>query len=102
MIDAMSDDQRGQQMATEAVVPPPRLAAPPPPPSGGGCRIELRIQPAAFLELGDRLLVTTREHITMQDADDIRAEMSQQFPGVEVTVLHADEVLVYRPGGEAL
>ena len=97
----MSDDQRaerGQQVAGGAIVAPPCPAAPPPPPPSGGSRcIELRIQPAAFFEPGDRLLVTTREHLTMQDKDDICAEMAQRFPGVEVTVLHADEVLVYRP-----
>lgn len=50
-----------------------------------------------ILRPGDVLIVRTRHHLTQEDADRARAQLTQRL-GLEVHILtNADELAVYRP-----
>lgn len=59
---------------------------------------ELREMPAAFdynsLRPGDRVLVRTSEPVSNEQLTFMRDLLVERFPGVDFTIIQADEILV--------
>lgn len=49
---------------------------------------------------GDRLVVRVSRPLDMEQADRLRGVLAEGLPGVEVVVVQADQLLVYRPDSE--
>jgi len=61
-------------------------------------RIDLSVIPGGFFEPGDKLLVRVRGDASIEAFDEIHDALAEQFPGVQVVILNAEQVLVYRGG----
>lgn len=49
---------------------------------------------------GDKLIVRVSGNPTMADADRMRTSFAEQLPGVDVVLVVAEQLLVYRPGAD--
>jgi len=62
--------------------------------------LELRINPvldAPVVRPGDTLIARFSGLLTMEQADQIKAGLEAHLPGVEVVVVAADQLVIYRP-----
>jgi hypothetical protein len=69
--------------------------------------IEVRIKPkldpldAVTVRPGDKLVVQMKSDFTREQYDFWRDRLAEQLPGVEVVFVAAEQMLVYRPDGDA-
>lgn len=59
----------------------------------------LEATPSWTLEPGDHLLLRVPLFTTMEQATTMRETLRERLPDIEVTLVTADDWLVYRPGG---
>lgn len=52
---------------------------------------------ATIIRPGDKLVVRTSADLSQKQADEWRAMLAERLPGVDVTFIVADQLLVYRP-----
>lgn len=66
--------------------------------------VEVHFKPvidAPTVRPGDKLLIRVDPRSTRKDVDELLAALKDRLPGVEVCVIAAEQIVVYRPEDEA-
>lgn len=56
---------------------------------------------AVIVRPGDKLIVRVRHDVAEKEFDEFRERLSEKLPGVDLVLLNAEQMLVYRPDGDA-
>jgi hypothetical protein len=60
---------------------------------------KVELETLAIVRPGDTLVVAYPRQLSVEQADTIKARIKDRLPGVEVVIIHANQLAVYRPDG---